>query len=197
MTRVRPSCKAPNQHFRGAPAGLESAAYRLGGRAQSRWSRVLRRPDDHVAVGSGRARPRDRRQGPADQGLRCRPSAVSRTAPGIGGHSYKTHRARASEAASGSSERRANAADAHPGRRQIGGDVSGTDVGSAGGPGWGPLERAIAGEVAVPGSPAFARLPRPFNARYHDPLPRAVVLCAAAGACADPRVRPPARRQNR
>jgi FAD/FMN-containing dehydrogenase len=57
--------------------------------------------------------------------------------------------------------------------------VSGTDVGSAGGPDLGPLERAIAGEVAVSGSPAFDRLPRPFNARYHDPLPRAVVLCAA------------------
>jgi len=43
---------------------------------------------------------------------------------------------------------------------------------------WGPLERAIVGELAVAGSPAFDRLPRPFNARYHDPLPRAVVLCA-------------------
>jgi FAD/FMN-containing dehydrogenase len=57
--------------------------------------------------------------------------------------------------------------------------VSGTYAGSAGEADRGPLGRAIAGEVAVPGSPAFDRLPRPFNARYHDPLPRAVVLCAA------------------
>jgi FAD/FMN-containing dehydrogenase len=61
----------------------------------------------------------------------------------------------------------------------VGGSVSGADDGSGGGPDWGPLERAIAGEVAVPGSPAFDRLPQPFNARYHDLLPRAVVLCAA------------------
>jgi len=57
--------------------------------------------------------------------------------------------------------------------------VSGAGAGSAGEFDWGPLERAIAGEVAVPGSRAFDRLPRPFNARYRDPLPRAVVLCTA------------------
>jgi hypothetical protein len=60
------------------------------------------------------------------------------------------------------------------------GGVSGADAGSAGGQDWGALEKAIAGEVAVPGSPGFDRLPRPFNARYHDLLPRAVVLCAAS-----------------
>jgi hypothetical protein len=45
------------------------------------------------------------------------------------------------------------------------GGVSGVDAGAAGGTDWGPLDRAIAGEVAVVSSPAFDRLPRPFNAR--------------------------------
>jgi hypothetical protein len=63
--------------------------------------------------------------------------------------------------------------------------VSGAYVGSAGGPDWGPLERAIAGEVAVLGWPAFDRVPRPFDARYHDPLPRTVVLCAAPADVAE------------
>lgn len=46
-------------------------------------------------------------------------------------------------------------------------------------PDWGPLQRAIAGEIAVPGAPAYDRLPQPFNARYHELQPQAIVLCAS------------------
>ena len=42
------------------------------------------------------------------------------------------------------------------------------------------LQRSIGGEVIVPGSAAFARQPRPFNARFADVVPRAVVACASA-----------------
>jgi FAD/FMN-containing dehydrogenase len=56
--------------------------------------------------------------------------------------------------------------------------VSSGDIEPATGPDWRPLEQAIAGEVAVAGSPAYELLPRPFNARYHEPAPLAVVSCA-------------------
>lgn len=45
---------------------------------------------------------------------------------------------------------------------------------------WRPLARGIAGEVVVPGTPAYEALTPPFNARYHDPPPRAIVRCASA-----------------
>jgi FAD/FMN-containing dehydrogenase len=45
-------------------------------------------------------------------------------------------------------------------------------------PSWEALQRGIAGEVVLPGSPAYEELPRPFNARFHDVRPQAIVLCA-------------------
>ena len=45
-------------------------------------------------------------------------------------------------------------------------------------PEWGSLERAIEGEVGLPGSPTYHALARPFNARFHDVEPKAVVSCA-------------------
>jgi FAD/FMN-containing dehydrogenase len=47
------------------------------------------------------------------------------------------------------------------------------------------LQRSIGGEVIVPGSAAFARLPKPFNARFADVVPRAVVACASAADVAE------------
>ena len=46
-------------------------------------------------------------------------------------------------------------------------------------PRWEALRSVIAGEVILPGSPAYGKLPKPFNARFHDVRPQAVVLCAA------------------
>jgi FAD/FMN-containing dehydrogenase len=45
-------------------------------------------------------------------------------------------------------------------------------------PSWRALQGGIAGEVVVPGSPADQELPTPFNARFHDIRPQAIVLCA-------------------
>jgi FAD/FMN-containing dehydrogenase len=45
-------------------------------------------------------------------------------------------------------------------------------------PSWQALQGGIAGEVVLPGSPADQELPAPFNARFHDVRPRAIVLCA-------------------
>jgi FAD/FMN-containing dehydrogenase len=45
-------------------------------------------------------------------------------------------------------------------------------------PSWEALQDLIAGEVVLPGSPAYQELPMPFNARFHDVRPQAVVLCA-------------------
>src|SRR6266540_1073610 len=47
-------------------------------------------------------------------------------------------------------------------------------------PGTDALDRAIDGEVIVPDSPEYDRLPRPFNARFDGVLPQAVVLCTSA-----------------
>jgi FAD/FMN-containing dehydrogenase len=47
------------------------------------------------------------------------------------------------------------------------------------------LQGAIDGEVIVPGSPAYGRLPRPFNARFGGMVPQAVVLCRSAGDVAE------------
>ena len=45
-------------------------------------------------------------------------------------------------------------------------------------PEWGSLERAIEGEVGLPGSPTYHALRPPFNARFHGVEPKAVVACA-------------------
>jgi hypothetical protein len=45
-------------------------------------------------------------------------------------------------------------------------------------PGWEALQGGIAGEVVLPGSPAFEAMPKPFNARFHDVRPQAIVRCA-------------------
>jgi FAD/FMN-containing dehydrogenase len=43
---------------------------------------------------------------------------------------------------------------------------------------WTTLQAAIAGDVVLAGSPDYERLNRPFNARFHDVRPRAIVRCA-------------------
>jgi FAD/FMN-containing dehydrogenase len=45
-------------------------------------------------------------------------------------------------------------------------------------PNWKALHAAIGGAVVLAGQPAYARLPRPFNARF-DRRPQAVVRCAS------------------
>jgi FAD/FMN-containing dehydrogenase len=45
-------------------------------------------------------------------------------------------------------------------------------------PDWESLERVIEGDVALLGSPAYEAARRPFNARFHDLKPNAVVSCA-------------------
>jgi FAD/FMN-containing dehydrogenase len=45
-------------------------------------------------------------------------------------------------------------------------------------PSWQALQAGIAGEVVLPGSPAYQELPKPFNARFHDIRPQAIVRCA-------------------
>jgi FAD/FMN-containing dehydrogenase len=45
-------------------------------------------------------------------------------------------------------------------------------------PGWAGLQATLAGEVALPGSPAYDRSQRPFNARFDQVRPQAVVRCA-------------------
>src|SRR5512132_4453503 len=45
-------------------------------------------------------------------------------------------------------------------------------------PSWQTLQGGIAGEVLLPGSPAYQELPKPFNARFQDVRPQAVVRCA-------------------
>jgi FAD/FMN-containing dehydrogenase len=45
-------------------------------------------------------------------------------------------------------------------------------------PDWGTLQSAIDGEVVLPGSPGYERAHKPFNARFHEMQPRAIVLCA-------------------
>jgi FAD/FMN-containing dehydrogenase len=45
-------------------------------------------------------------------------------------------------------------------------------------PGWEALQGVIAGEVVLPASPAYEELPKPFNARFHDVRPQAIVLGA-------------------
>jgi FAD/FMN-containing dehydrogenase len=45
-------------------------------------------------------------------------------------------------------------------------------------PNWQALQAGIAGEVVLPGSAAYQGIPKPFNARFHDVRPQAIVLCA-------------------
>jgi FAD/FMN-containing dehydrogenase len=46
-------------------------------------------------------------------------------------------------------------------------------------PDWDSLERGIQGGVALPGSPAYGASRRPFNARFRDLRPSAIVSCAS------------------
>jgi FAD/FMN-containing dehydrogenase len=46
-------------------------------------------------------------------------------------------------------------------------------------PGWEQLDGAIGGEVLLAGSAAYGRLERPFNARFDQLRPQAVVRCAS------------------
>jgi FAD/FMN-containing dehydrogenase len=46
-------------------------------------------------------------------------------------------------------------------------------------PDWEALRRGIDGEVALPGSPAYRASRPPFNARFRDVLPLAIVSCAS------------------
>jgi FAD/FMN-containing dehydrogenase len=43
---------------------------------------------------------------------------------------------------------------------------------------WGSLASGLEGEVGLPGTPAYEGSPRPFNARFRDVLPEAIVSCA-------------------
>ncbi len=43
---------------------------------------------------------------------------------------------------------------------------------------WATLQGAIDGQVALPGSPVYERLHKPFNARFQEVRPKAIVLCA-------------------
>jgi len=43
---------------------------------------------------------------------------------------------------------------------------------------WATLQGAIDGEVALPGSSLYVRAHKPFNARFHEVQPNAIVLCA-------------------
>src|SRR5262245_37114613 len=45
-------------------------------------------------------------------------------------------------------------------------------------PDWATLQSAIDGEVALPGSPRYESVHKPFNARFHDVRPSAIVLSA-------------------
>ncbi|HYZ97747.1 MAG TPA: FAD-binding oxidoreductase [Acidimicrobiales bacterium] len=45
-------------------------------------------------------------------------------------------------------------------------------------PDWETLQGVIAGSVALPGSAAYDEGQKPFNARYHDVVPQAIVSCA-------------------
>jgi hypothetical protein len=45
-------------------------------------------------------------------------------------------------------------------------------------PSWKALQGGILGEVVLPDSPSYEELPKPFNARFHDIRPHAIVRCA-------------------
>ena len=50
---------------------------------------------------------------------------------------------------------------------------------------WEPLNDAIAGELVLPGSPAYETARLPAIARFHDIRPAAVVRCAAPADVAE------------
>jgi FAD/FMN-containing dehydrogenase len=52
-------------------------------------------------------------------------------------------------------------------------------------PDWESLQGRIDGDVALPGSPAYQASPPPFNARFRDVRPAAVVSCAGAPDAAE------------
>lgn len=52
-------------------------------------------------------------------------------------------------------------------------------------PDWSTLESVIAGEVALPGSPSYQRVDLPFNARFHDVQPQAIVRCTSPNDVAE------------
>jgi FAD/FMN-containing dehydrogenase len=43
---------------------------------------------------------------------------------------------------------------------------------------WATLQTSIDGEVALPGSPLYEHTYKPFNARFHEVQPRAIISCA-------------------
>jgi FAD binding domain/Berberine and berberine like len=45
-------------------------------------------------------------------------------------------------------------------------------------PRWRALQDAIAGQVVQSGSPAYEKVPKPYNARFNEVRPQAIVLCA-------------------
>jgi FAD/FMN-containing dehydrogenase len=45
---------------------------------------------------------------------------------------------------------------------------------------WRRLDKALTGWVALPGSPAYVRQTRAFNARFHRLVPEAIISCASA-----------------
>ena len=47
-------------------------------------------------------------------------------------------------------------------------------------PDWASLRRRIDGDVALPGSPVYQASPPPFNARFRDVRPSAIVSCASS-----------------
>jgi FAD/FMN-containing dehydrogenase len=63
--------------------------------------------------------------------------------------------------------------------RQAGGAVTGS------GPDWGALQGAIAGEVVLPGSPAYEVARKPAIARFHQVRPQAVVRCVTPADVAE------------
>jgi FAD/FMN-containing dehydrogenase len=63
-------------------------------------------------------------------------------------------------------------------RRGGSSDPSGAAEGRNGEPTWAHLSASIAGDVILPDSVGPDRLPRPFNLRFRDVVPRAVVRCS-------------------
>jgi hypothetical protein len=51
---------------------------------------------------------------------------------------------------------------------------------------WESLRRRIDGEVALPGSPAYQASRPPFNARFRDVPPSAILSCASPGDVGEP-----------
>jgi len=45
---------------------------------------------------------------------------------------------------------------------------------------WATLQASIDGEVALPGSPLYEHTYKPFNARFHEAQPIAIVRCATS-----------------